>query len=40
MYNTSKSRNKLIAKAFKEIGLIERYGSGINVYKIFVTITV
>ena len=26
---TSKSRNKLIAKAFKEIGLIERYGSGI-----------
>jgi len=25
----SKSRNKLIAKAFKEIGLIERYGSGI-----------
>src|SRR5690606_23261438 len=27
---TSKSRNKLIAKAFKEIGLIERYGSGIH----------
>jgi ATP-dependent DNA helicase RecG len=26
---TSKSRNKLIAKAFKEIGMIERYGSGI-----------
>ena len=26
---TSKSRNKLIAKAFKEVGLIERYGSGI-----------
>lgn len=26
---TSKSRNKLIAKAFKEIGWIERYGSGI-----------
>ena len=26
---TSKSRNKLIAKAFKETGLIERYGSGI-----------
>jgi len=26
---TSKTRNKLIAKAFKEIGLIERYGSGI-----------
>ncbi|MFT4060942.1 MAG: ATP-binding protein [Edaphocola sp.] len=26
---TSKSRNKLIAKAFKEAGLIERYGSGI-----------
>jgi len=25
----SKSRNKLIAKAFKEVGLIERYGSGI-----------
>jgi len=25
----SKSRNKLIAKAFKEIGIIERYGSGI-----------
>ncbi len=27
---TSKSRNKLIAKAFKEVGLIERYGSGIQ----------
>jgi len=27
---TSKSRNKLVAKAFKEIGLIERYGSGIK----------
>jgi len=27
---TSKSRNKLIAKAFKEIGLVERYGSGIR----------
>jgi len=26
---SSKSRNKLIAKVFKEIGLIERYGSGI-----------
>ena len=26
---TSKSRNKLIAKAFKEVGLIERFGSGI-----------
>ena len=26
---TSKSRNKLIAKIFKEAGLIERYGSGI-----------
>ena len=26
---SSKTRNKLIAKAFKEIGLIERYGSGI-----------
>ena len=26
---TSKSRNKLIAKAFKEAGLIERFGSGI-----------
>ena len=26
---TSKTRNKLIAKAFKEIGLIEQYGSGI-----------
>ena len=24
---SSKTRNKLIAKAFKEIGLIERYGS-------------
>jgi len=31
----SKSRNKLIAKAFKEVGLIERYGSGImRIYKI------
>src|SRR5665647_948951 len=31
----SKSRNKLIAKAFKEAGLIERYGSGIiRIYKI------
>jgi len=28
-YN-SKTRNKLIAKAFKEVGLIERYGSGIK----------
>jgi ATP-dependent DNA helicase RecG len=27
---TSKTRNKLIAKAFKEVGLIERYGSGIK----------
>ena len=27
---TSKSRNKLVSKAFKEIGLIERYGSGIK----------
>ena len=27
---TSQSRNKLIAKAFKEVGLIERYGSGIQ----------
>ncbi|HLT86281.1 MAG TPA: RNA-binding domain-containing protein, partial [Sphingobacterium sp.] len=27
---SSKSRNKLIAKAFKEVGLIERYGSGIH----------
>ena len=27
---SSKTRNKLIAKAFKEIGLIERYGSGIS----------
>ena len=27
---TSKTRNKLIAKAFREIGKIERYGSGIN----------
>ena len=27
---TSKSRNKLIAKAFKELGLIERYGTGIR----------
>ena len=27
---TSQTRNKLIAKAFKEIGLIERYGSGIK----------
>ena len=26
---TSKSRNKLIARAFKEAGMIERYGSGI-----------
>ena len=26
---TSRSRNKLIAKAFKEVGMIERYGSGI-----------
>ena len=26
---TSKSRNKLIAKVFKEVGMIERYGSGI-----------
>ena len=26
---TSKSRNKLVAKAFKETGLIERFGSGI-----------
>ena len=26
---SSKTRNKLIARAFKEIGLIERYGSGI-----------
>ena len=26
----SQTRNKLIAKAFKEIGLIERYGSGIR----------
>ena len=26
---SSKSRNKLIARAFKEIGLIERFGSGI-----------
>lgn len=26
---TSKSRNKLIAKIFKEAGLIERYGSGL-----------
>ncbi len=26
---TSKSRNKLIAKAFKEAGLIERYGTGV-----------
>ena len=26
---TSKSRNKLIARAFKEMGIIERYGSGI-----------
>ena len=32
---TSKSRNKLIARSFKEIGMIERYGSGImRVYKI------
>jgi len=27
---TSQARNKLIAKAFKEIGMIERYGSGIR----------
>jgi ATP-dependent DNA helicase RecG len=27
---TSQTRNKLIAKAFKEAGLIERYGSGIR----------
>ena len=27
---TSQTRNKLIANAFKEIGLIERYGSGIK----------
>ena len=27
---TSQTRNKLIAKAFKEAGLIERYGSGIK----------
>jgi ATP-dependent DNA helicase RecG len=27
---TSQARNKLIAKAFKEVGLIERYGSGIR----------
>jgi ATP-dependent DNA helicase RecG len=27
---TSKTRNKLIAKAFKEVGLIERYGTGIK----------
>mgnify|MGYP005843571787 CR=1 FL=1 len=27
---TSKTRNKLIAKAFKEVGLIERYGTGIR----------
>jgi len=26
---TSKSRNKLIAQAFKEVGIIERFGSGI-----------
>jgi ATP-dependent DNA helicase RecG len=26
---SSKTRNKLIARAFKEVGLIERYGSGI-----------
>ena len=26
---TSNSRNKLIARAFKEAGLIERYGSGV-----------
>jgi ATP-dependent DNA helicase RecG len=26
---SSKTRNKLVAKVFKEIGLIERYGSGI-----------
>ena len=27
---TSQARNKLIAKAFKEAGIIERYGSGIR----------
>jgi ATP-dependent DNA helicase RecG len=27
---TSQSRNKLVAKAFKEVGMIERYGSGIS----------
>lgn len=27
---TSQARNKLIAKAFKEVGMIERYGSGIR----------
>jgi ATP-dependent DNA helicase RecG len=27
---SSKTRNKLIAKAFKEVGLIERYDSGIK----------
>ena len=27
---TSQARNKLLAKAFKEIGIIERYGSGIR----------
>jgi len=27
---SSKTRNKLIARAFKEVGLIEKYGSGIR----------
>ena len=27
---TSQTRNKLIAKAFKEVGIIEKYGSGIK----------
>ncbi len=27
---TSQARNKLIARAFKEVGMIERYGSGIR----------
>jgi len=27
---TSKTRNKLIAKAFKEFGLVERYGTGVK----------
>lgn len=32
---TSNSRNKLIARAFKEAGLIERYGSGVpRIHKI------